>query len=31
VVDARIVRDLVPRLRVAGAEGILEYALRKMV
>jgi ATP phosphoribosyltransferase len=31
VVDARIVRDLVPRLRVVGAEGILEYALRKMV
>ena len=31
VVDARMVRDLVPRLRVAGAEGILEYALRKMV
>ncbi len=31
VVDARIVRDLVPRLRVAGAEGILEYGLRKMV
>lgn len=30
VVDARMVRDLVPRLRVAGAEGILEYALRKM-
>ena len=31
VVDARMVRGLVPRLRVAGAEGILEYALRKMV
>ena len=31
VVDARMVRDLVPRLRVAGAEGILEYALRKIV
>jgi ATP phosphoribosyltransferase len=31
VVDARIVRDLVPRLRLAGAEGILEYELRKMV
>ncbi|MCO5760595.1 MAG: ATP phosphoribosyltransferase [Gammaproteobacteria bacterium] len=31
VVDARLVRDLVPRLRLAGAEGILEYELRKMV
>lgn len=31
VVDASAVRDLVPRLRAAGAEGILEYALRKMV
>ena len=31
VVDASLVRDLVPRLRVAGAEGILEYELRKMV
>jgi ATP phosphoribosyltransferase len=31
VVDAHRVRDLIPRLRVAGAEGILEYALRKIV
>jgi ATP phosphoribosyltransferase len=31
VVDAREVRDLIPRLRTAGAEGILEYGLRKMV
>jgi ATP phosphoribosyltransferase len=31
VVDAREVRDLIPRLRAAGAEGILEYELRKMV
>jgi len=31
VVDSRVVRDLVPRLREAGAEGILEYELRKMV
>lgn len=30
VVDARAVRDLIPRLRAAGAEGILEYELRKM-
>lgn len=31
VVDAHAVRDLIPRLRAAGAEGILEYALRKMI
>jgi ATP phosphoribosyltransferase len=31
VVDAKAVRELVPRLRKAGAEGILEYELRKMV
>ncbi len=31
VVDSRQVRDLIPRLRAAGAEGILEYALRKIV
>ncbi|MGE5153316.1 MAG: ATP phosphoribosyltransferase [Bdellovibrio bacteriovorus] len=31
VVDARAVRDLIPRLRAAGAEGILEYELRKMI
>ncbi len=31
IVDARAVRDLIPRLRAAGAEGILEYELRKMV
>jgi ATP phosphoribosyltransferase len=31
VVDSHAVRDLVPRLRAAGAEGILEYELRKMV
>jgi ATP phosphoribosyltransferase len=31
VVDARAVRELIPRLRAAGAEGILEYELRKMV
>ncbi|MCB1859450.1 MAG: ATP phosphoribosyltransferase [Gammaproteobacteria bacterium] len=31
VVDANDVRDLIPRLRQAGAEGILEYELRKMV
>jgi ATP phosphoribosyltransferase len=31
IVDTRAVRDLIPRLRAAGAEGILEYALRKMI
>ncbi|ESQ11695.1 MAG: ATP phosphoribosyltransferase, partial [Thiohalocapsa sp. PB-PSB1] len=29
VVDAGAVRELIPRLRAAGAEGILEYELRK--
>ncbi|MFY9975975.1 MAG: ATP phosphoribosyltransferase [Chromatiaceae bacterium] len=31
IVDAEAVRELIPRLRMAGAEGILEYELRKMV
>ena len=31
VVDSSIVRDLIPQLRSAGAEGILEYELRKIV
>jgi len=31
VVDSSAVRDLIPRLRAAGAEGILEYELRKIV
>ncbi|NBC47539.1 MAG: ATP phosphoribosyltransferase [Gammaproteobacteria bacterium] len=31
IVDANAVRDLIPRMRAAGAEGILEYELRKMV
>ena len=31
VVDAGVVRELVPKLRAAGAEGILEYELRKMI
>lgn len=31
VVDSHLVRDLIPRLKAAGAEGILEYELRKMV
>jgi len=31
VVDSAEVRDLMPRLKAAGAEGILEYELRKIV
>jgi len=31
IVDAAAVRDLGPRRRAAGAEGILEYELRKMI
>jgi ATP phosphoribosyltransferase len=31
VVDAQAVRELVPALRAAGAEGILEYELRKII
>ena len=31
VVDTSLVRDLIPRLTAAGAQGILEYELRKMV
>jgi ATP phosphoribosyltransferase len=31
IVDAAGVRELIPRLSAAGAEGILEYELRKMV
>ena len=31
VVDSRLVRDLIPRLTIAGAQGILEYELKKMV
>jgi len=31
VVDSHLVRDLIPRLTAAGAQGILEYELKKMV
>lgn len=31
VVDADIVRDLIPELKKAGAEGIIEYALNKVI
>jgi ATP phosphoribosyltransferase len=31
VVDSGLVRDLIPRLRAAGAEGIIEFTLNKVV
>ena len=31
VVDERIVRDIIPRLKQAGAEGIIEYPLNKVI
>ncbi len=31
VVDAHLVRDLIPRLMHAGAQGIIEYALNKVI
>ncbi|MBC8419404.1 MAG: ATP phosphoribosyltransferase [Proteobacteria bacterium] len=31
VVDVRVVRDLIPRLIDAGAEGIIEYSLNKVI
>ena len=31
VVDSSIVRDLIPRLMQAGAQGIIEYALNKVI
>ena len=31
IVDVKTVRDLIPRLRQAGAEGIIEYALNKVI
>lgn len=31
VVDSHLVRDLIPRLRKLGAEGILEYSLNKVI
>ena len=31
VVDSGVVRDLIPRLLKAGAEGIIEYPLNKVV
>jgi len=31
IVDKQVVRDIVPRLRKAGAEGIIEYPLNKVI
>ena len=31
IIDERLVRDLIPDLREAGAEGIIEYPLNKVI
>jgi ATP phosphoribosyltransferase len=31
VIDERVLRDLIPKLRRAGAEGIIEYPLNKVI
>jgi ATP phosphoribosyltransferase len=31
IIDERIVREIIPKLKVAGAEGIIEYPLNKVV
>ncbi len=31
IIDERVVRDLIPKLRSAGAEGIVEYPLNKVI
>ena len=31
ILEERTVRDLIPRLKAAGAEGIVEYPLNKIV
>ena len=31
VIHIDVVRDLIPRLRSAGAEGIIEYSLNKVI
>jgi len=31
VIEERMVRDLIPRLKSAGAQGIVEYPLNKIV
>ncbi|MCK4324614.1 MAG: ATP phosphoribosyltransferase, partial [Armatimonadetes bacterium] len=31
IVESALVRDLIPRLKAAGAQGIIEYPLNKMI
>ena len=31
IIDEKIVRDLIPKLKSAGAEGIIEYPLNKVI
>jgi ATP phosphoribosyltransferase len=31
VIDEKVVRDLIPKLKKAGAEGIIEYSLNKVI
>jgi ATP phosphoribosyltransferase len=31
IIDERVVRDLVPKLKSVGAEGIIEYPLNKVI
>ena len=31
IIDEKIVRELIPKLKAAGAEGIIEYPLNKVV
>jgi ATP phosphoribosyltransferase len=31
IIDEHVVRDLIPKLKAAGAEGIIEYPLNKVV
>ncbi|MCK5219846.1 ATP phosphoribosyltransferase, partial [bacterium] len=31
IVDEKIIRDIIPKLKEAGAEGIIEYPLNKVV
>jgi len=31
VIDEKVIRDLIPKLKAAGAEGIIEYPLNKLI
>jgi len=31
IIDEKVVRELIPQLKAAGAEGIIEYPLNKVV